>query len=220
MSSINHQGTGVGGDGTMTAAEPGSGRNLHPASAPCARAAPGDTAGSKDSAAGPGAAPGVQLARGLCLLLAQEPVTPLDVPEAELLHPGYGRSPAPASSPNCLGAEGRGPQHPKAPWGNSSSPALCMAQSQHKTSHGETTSSSWGTLRGALCSVGVAPGHADTTLPHCPKAAAPGTQPGLAGKLRASRRMWARFPCPDQAGAAPCSQPGAGTGGEGASPSP
>lgn len=45
-------------------------------------------------------------------------------------------------------------------------PCRCTAESHHKTSYGETNSSSWRTLRGALCSVGVAPGHADTTLPH------------------------------------------------------
>lgn len=90
------------------------------------------------------------LAQDLCLLLAQEPVPHLDVPGADFLHPGHGRSPAPASSPNCLrskkllGSTG---------WSIPTSkgtvreqlfprpvpvprPCRCMAQSQHKTSCG------------------------------------------------------------------------------------
>lgn len=49
-----------------------------------------------------------------------------DVAEGRSLHPGHGKSPAPLSSPNCLGqksclgAASRAPQHPETPRGNGS----------------------------------------------------------------------------------------------------
>lgn len=49
-----------------------------------------------------------------------------DVAEGRSLHPGHGKSPAPVSSPNCLGqksclgAASRAPQHPETPRGNGS----------------------------------------------------------------------------------------------------
>lgn len=167
----------------------------------------------------------MQLAQILWLLLAQEPVPHSDVAEGESLHPGHSRSPAPASSPNCLGqksclgAAGRASQHPKTPWGNSSSlPCACPRTMQV---HGRVPPQNklWrdqqqlleNSQRGSLqrgggpraCRHHVAP------LVRSPNPAAPRTQPGPAGKLKARERKWALFPCRHLC---PCSDPRTGQG--------
>lgn len=204
------------GTGTVTAAELGSRRDLHPATAlVCQSSTQSHSRLQGQGCWARGLLQGVPLAQDLCLLLAQEPVPHLDVPGADFLHPGHGRSPAPASFPNCLRSKkllrstgwsiptSKGtvreqlfPRPVPVP-----RPCRCMAQSQHKTSCGRPPPAPGELSEGVLTVWGWPQGMQTARYPPPQILLPPGHSQGWQGSSKPAEGIGHLCHCPDQAGA-------------------